>query len=125
MKGRAFLTPPISSYRSLLPNRKAPASASRSAARLPKGTAERSRWRTAPTAVAVRPNYGCRFKSGFRLCLTASSTHHRMPCRENSLRFDTRGYIQAQSNEVTQLLRQWSEADRAALDQLMPVVFQE
>ncbi len=33
--------------------------------------------------------------------------------------------MQAQSNEVTQLLRQWSEGDRAALDQLMPVVFQE
>jgi RNA polymerase sigma factor (TIGR02999 family) len=28
-------------------------------------------------------------------------------------------------NEITQLLRKWSEGDRAALDQLMPVVHQE
>lgn len=28
-------------------------------------------------------------------------------------------------NEITQLLRKWSEGDRAALDQLMPVVYQE
>lgn len=28
-------------------------------------------------------------------------------------------------NEITQLLRKWSEGDRAALDQLMPIVHQE
>jgi RNA polymerase sigma factor (TIGR02999 family) len=33
--------------------------------------------------------------------------------------------MQTTPNEITQLLRQWSEGDRAALDQLMPVVHQE
>jgi len=28
-------------------------------------------------------------------------------------------------SEITQLLRKWSEGDRAALDQLMPIVYQE
>jgi RNA polymerase sigma-70 factor, ECF subfamily len=33
--------------------------------------------------------------------------------------------MQTPPNEITQLLRKWSEGDRAALDQLMPVVYQE
>ena len=33
--------------------------------------------------------------------------------------------MQAQSNEITQLLRQWSQGDVAVLDQLMPVVLRE
>ncbi len=33
--------------------------------------------------------------------------------------------MQTPPNEITQLLRKWSEGDRAALDQLMPVVHQE
>ena len=36
-----------------------------------------------------------------------------------------RGRMQTPPNEITQLLRKWSEGDRAALDQLMPVVYQE
>jgi RNA polymerase sigma factor (TIGR02999 family) len=33
--------------------------------------------------------------------------------------------MQTPLNEITQMLRKWSEGDRAALDQLMPVVHQE
>jgi len=33
--------------------------------------------------------------------------------------------MQTPQNEITQLLRKWSEGDRAALDQLMPIVYQE
>ena len=33
--------------------------------------------------------------------------------------------MQPPQNEITQLLRQWSDGDRTALDQLMPVVHQE
>lgn len=33
--------------------------------------------------------------------------------------------MQTPPNEITHLLRKWSEGDRAALDQLMPVVHQE
>jgi RNA polymerase sigma factor (TIGR02999 family) len=33
--------------------------------------------------------------------------------------------MQTPPNEITQLLRKWSEGDRAALNELMPVVYQE
>jgi RNA polymerase sigma factor (TIGR02999 family) len=33
--------------------------------------------------------------------------------------------MQTPPNEITQLLRKWSDGDRDALDQLMPVVYQE
>ncbi|MGH9753195.1 MAG: ECF-type sigma factor, partial [Blastocatellia bacterium] len=33
--------------------------------------------------------------------------------------------MQTPPSDVTQLLRKWNEGDRAALDQLMPVVYQE
>jgi RNA polymerase sigma-70 factor, ECF subfamily len=36
-----------------------------------------------------------------------------------------RGRMQTPPNEITQLLRKWSEGDRAALNELMPVVYQE
>jgi len=36
-----------------------------------------------------------------------------------------RGGTQTPPNEITLLLQKWSEGDRAALDQLMPVVYQE
>src|SRR5262245_7580430 len=36
-----------------------------------------------------------------------------------------RGPMRTPPSEITQLLRKWSEGDRAALDQLMPIVYQE
>src|SRR5262245_61581851 len=36
-----------------------------------------------------------------------------------------RGPMRTPPSEITQLLRKWSEGDRAALDRLMPVVYQE
>src|SRR5262249_53460976 len=45
--------------------------------------------------------------------------NHRMPANRR------RGPMQTPPSDVTQLLRKWNEGDRAALDQLMPVVYQE
>src|SRR6266850_2294088 len=56
--------PPICLFRSLRPNRVAPALDSCSAVRLLKHTAANSVWRTAPTRGAVKRDCDCRFSGG-------------------------------------------------------------
>src|SRR6266403_1522501 len=58
--------PPICLFRSLRPNRAAPALDSYLAVRLPKHTAANSLWRTAPTRGAAKRDCDYRFSGSFR-----------------------------------------------------------